>query len=66
MIGGAVKDTHLGCKYKLHILSLAGDCVASFTPDPDPGMGIRSVAWHPTGVFLAVGGWDDRVGCISC
>ncbi|KAJ8517990.1 hypothetical protein ONZ45_g4900 [Pleurotus djamor] len=48
-------------EYKLHILSLAGSVVGSFTPEPDPGFGIRGVAWHPTGMFIAVGGWDDKV-----
>jgi WD40 repeat protein len=43
-------------------VALAGNLVTSFTPDPDPGFGIRSVAWHPNGLFLAVGGWDDKVG----
>ncbi|KAF7320307.1 ATP-dependent metallopeptidase [Mycena kentingensis (nom. inval.)] len=49
-------------EYKLHILSLAGNIQGSFCPDPDPGYGIRRVGWHPTGMFLAVGGWDEKVG----
>lgn len=48
-------------QYKLFVLSLSGLVVGSFTPDPDPGYGIRSVAWHPTGFFIAVGGYDDKV-----
>ncbi|EPQ60552.1 YVTN repeat-like/Quino protein amine dehydrogenase [Gloeophyllum trabeum ATCC 11539] len=48
-------------EYKLYILTLAGEILASFSPDPDPGLGIRSVAWHPGGAFLAVGGWDDKI-----
>jgi hypothetical protein len=48
-------------QYKLHIISLAGDLKATFTPDPDPGFGIRNAVWHPSGMFLAVGGWDDKV-----
>ncbi|KAF7985298.1 hypothetical protein HWV62_6463 [Athelia sp. TMB] len=48
-------------EYKLHILTLAGAPLATFTPDPDPGFGVRAVAWHPSGAFLAVGGWDERV-----
>ncbi|KZT30673.1 WD repeat-containing protein 8 [Neolentinus lepideus HHB14362 ss-1] len=48
-------------EYKLYILTLAGDLVASFAPDPDPGLGIRSVAWHPSGMFLAFGGWDEKI-----
>ncbi|KAI6047767.1 WD repeat-containing protein 8 [Pisolithus marmoratus] len=48
-------------EYKLHIISLAGDVQGTFTPTPDPGFGIRHVAWHPTGMFIAVGGWDDKI-----
>ncbi|KAI3615147.1 wd repeat-containing protein 8 [Moniliophthora roreri] len=48
-------------EYKLYIITLAGKLLASFTPDPEPTLGIREVAWHPTGVFLAVAGWDDRI-----
>lgn len=51
----------LALQYKLYIISLNGDLLGSFTPDHDPGFGIRGVAWHPTGMFLAVGGWDDKV-----
>ncbi|EGO05153.1 hypothetical protein SERLA73DRAFT_118703 [Serpula lacrymans var. lacrymans S7.3] len=48
-------------QYKLYILSLAGDIRASFSPHPEPAFGIRSAAWHPNGLFLAVGGWDDKI-----
>ncbi|THH17388.1 hypothetical protein EW146_g3401 [Bondarzewia mesenterica] len=48
-------------EYKLYILSLAGDLLGAFSPDPDPGFGVRNVAWHPSGIFLAVGGWDDKI-----
>ncbi|KII93811.1 hypothetical protein PLICRDRAFT_49829 [Plicaturopsis crispa FD-325 SS-3] len=48
-------------EYKLYIVTLTGDVLGVFTPEPDPGFGIRNVAWHPTGAFLAVGGWDDKV-----
>jgi WD40 repeat protein len=48
-------------EYKLHILSLAGDVQASFSPKPNPGFGVRNAAWHPTGMFLAVAGWDDKI-----
>ncbi|PBK77430.1 YVTN repeat-like/Quino protein amine dehydrogenase [Armillaria solidipes] len=48
-------------EYKVFILTLAGEVLAKFTPDPDPGFGVRNVAWHPSGNFLAVGGWDDKV-----
>lgn len=25
------------------------------------GLGIRKVEWHPTGDWIAVGGWDGKV-----
>ncbi|RDX44321.1 WD repeat-containing protein 8 [Lentinus brumalis] len=48
-------------EYKLYIVTLAGNVVGTFSPEPDPGFGIRSVAWHPSGMFLAVAGADDKV-----
>ncbi|KAJ7783658.1 hypothetical protein DFH07DRAFT_788607 [Mycena maculata] len=48
-------------EYKLYVLSLVGDVLGTFSPDPDPGFGIRRVAWHPNGMFLALGGWDDKI-----
>ncbi|KAL1942337.1 hypothetical protein VTO73DRAFT_6401 [Trametes versicolor] len=48
-------------EYKLHIVSLAGSVLGSFSPEPDPGFGIRMVSWHPSGMFLAVAGSDDKV-----
>lgn len=54
-------DSACHAQYKLYIMTLAGDLIATFGPDPDPGLGIRNVAWHPSGMFLAVGGWDEKV-----
>lgn len=48
-------------EYKLHILSLAGDVQGTFSPKLNPGFGVRNAAWHPTGMFLAVAGWDDKI-----
>ena len=48
-------------QYKLFIYTLAGSLQGSFSPTEDPGFGIRCVAWHPTGAYLAVGGWEDKV-----
>lgn len=48
-------------QYKLIILTLTGDILATFTPHPDPGFGIRNVAWHPSGNFLAVSGWEPKI-----
>ncbi|KAF7310807.1 ATP-dependent metallopeptidase [Mycena chlorophos] len=52
-------------EYKLHIVNLAGDIQGSFSPNPDPGLGIRRCVWHPTGMFLAIGGWDDKVHLVD-
>ena len=49
-------------QYKLFIYTLTGSLQGSFSPTEDLGFGIRCVAWHPTGAYLAVGGWDDKVG----
>lgn len=48
-------------EYKLYILTLAGEILASFSPESDPGFGIRTVSWHPSGLFLVVGGYDDKI-----
>ncbi|EIW86833.1 WD repeat-containing protein 8 [Coniophora puteana RWD-64-598 SS2] len=47
--------------YKVHVVSLTGDVQGSFAPEPDPGFGVRHVAWHPSGMFLAVSGWDNKI-----
>ncbi|KAF7347943.1 WD repeat-containing protein WRAP73 [Mycena venus] len=52
-------------EYKLYVVSLMGVIQGTFCPDPDPGFGIRRVAWHPSGMFLAVGGWDDKANPYS-
>jgi len=48
-------------EYKLYILTLTGNLLGSFSPEPDPGFGIRSVTWHPSGSFLAVAGYDNKI-----
>ncbi|KAN0134847.1 YVTN repeat-like/Quino protein amine dehydrogenase [Lactarius tabidus] len=48
-------------EYRLFVLSLAGDVLGSFKPDPDPVFGIRNVVWHPSGMFLAINGWDNKI-----
>lgn len=48
-------------EFKLHVLTLAGDLLVTFTPEPDPIFGVRSVAWHPNGMFLIAASWDDRM-----
>ncbi|KAI0819785.1 YVTN repeat-like/Quino protein amine dehydrogenase [Trametes gibbosa] len=48
-------------EFKLYIVSLAGNVLGTFSPEQDPGFGIRKVSWHPSGMFLAVAGSDDKV-----
>ncbi|KIM66308.1 hypothetical protein SCLCIDRAFT_1153469 [Scleroderma citrinum Foug A] len=48
-------------EYKLHVLSIAGGIQGTFSPTPDPGFGVRNATWHPSGMFIAVGGWDDKI-----
>ncbi|KAI0808176.1 YVTN repeat-like/Quino protein amine dehydrogenase [Fomes fomentarius] len=48
-------------EYKLYVVTLAGTVVCTFSPEPDPGFGIRAVSWHPSGMYLAVAGADDKV-----
>lgn len=48
-------------EYKVVILTLTGDVLATFSPDPDPGFGVRNAQWHPSGNFLSVNGWDNKI-----
>ncbi|KAF8585584.1 YVTN repeat-like/Quino protein amine dehydrogenase [Ramaria rubella] len=52
-------------EYKLYIMTLAGCLLTTFTPERDPALGIRTVAWHPSGSFIAVGGHDDKIHILS-
>lgn len=52
---------HFVAQFKIYILALAGDLLGTFSPEPDRGLGIRCVTWHPSGSFLLVAGWDDKV-----
>ncbi|KAI0694863.1 WD repeat-containing protein 8 [Cytidiella melzeri] len=48
-------------EYEIFIVSLSGETLGSFAPQTDRGFGIRNVAWHPSGAYLAVSGWDDKI-----
>jgi WD40 repeat protein len=48
-------------EFRIHIVTLTGEKLGSFSPEPDPGLGVRHVAWHPNGAYLAVGGWSDKI-----
>lgn len=54
--------------YQLFLYTLDGQNVASYTPYSDPsqfGLGARVVSWSPTGQFLAVGGYDQKVRLLN-
>lgn len=54
-------------QYAVHIHSPLGPLLGSFDvrsttfTGPDPGFGVRCVAWGPQGGWLAVGGMDGKV-----
>ncbi|KAI0094960.1 WD repeat-containing protein 8 [Irpex rosettiformis] len=58
---GALEASYGSSHYKLYIISLSGDVLGSFSPETDRGFGVRNVAWHPSGAYLAVSGWDDKI-----
>ena len=54
--------------YRLFLYTLDGECVSSYIPYPEPhsyGLGLRSVSWSPTGQFLAVGGYDQKLRLLN-
>ena len=57
----------LAAQYALHIYTPDGRHLASHTLAQGgiSGLGVRSVAWHPSGRFLAVGGHDDVVRILN-
>jgi len=59
-VGGGA-DNHLFLQFKIHIVTLAGERLGTFSPDPDPAFGVRHATWHPNGAYLAVGGWSDKI-----
>lgn len=57
--------SYLSLQFKLHILNLVGQQLATFIPDDEPLLGVRHVAWHPSGTYLVIGGWDSKVCLLS-
>lgn len=47
-------------KYKVLLYTLDGRCVSKFSAY-DSALGIKSLAWSPTGQFLALGSYDEKV-----
>lgn len=44
--------------YRLYVIALDGSCLLDYCAYPD-GLGIKTVAWSPTGQMLAVGSYDQ-------
>lgn len=48
--------------YAVHLLNLTGAVLATYAPAPaQDGLGAKQLVWHPSGTFLAIGGFDDIV-----
>ncbi|KAG7558251.1 hypothetical protein FFLO_02814 [Filobasidium floriforme] len=65
----AVWDHRL--EYSLHVYSPLGPRLTTFSSTapsfigPDPGLGVRLLAWGPGGNWLGVGGYDGKVRIIE-
>lgn len=60
--------TSTSSQYAMHIFSPDGRLLHSYTPtspNTGSGLGIRTVAWHTSGRFLAIGGYDDNVKILN-
>ncbi|KAK7071614.1 WD repeat-containing protein wrap73 [Halocaridina rubra] len=47
-------------EYKVLIYSLSGHCLASYSAY-QWSLGVKTVAWSPTGQFLAIGSYDQKI-----
>ncbi|ESN99643.1 hypothetical protein HELRODRAFT_176814 [Helobdella robusta] len=50
--------------YKVLIYSLNGSCLSSFSAY-DYALGIKSVVWSPSGQFLAIGSYDEKIRLLN-
>ena len=54
--------------YQLFLYTLDGRRISSYTPYLEPhhySLGLRSVCWSPTGQFLAIGGYDQKLRLLN-
>lgn len=51
-------------KYKVLLYTLDGRCVSKFSAY-DSALGIKSLAWSPTGQFLALGSYDEKLRILN-
>ena len=54
--------------YKVFMYAMDGRCLASYSPYSDVWqyrLGLKSVAWSPTGQFLALGSYDEKVRILN-
>lgn len=51
-------------KYKVLIYTLDGRCQSTYSAY-EMALGIKTVAWSPTGQFLAIGSYDEKVMDVS-
>ncbi|XP_071527988.1 WD repeat-containing protein WRAP73-like isoform X2 [Panulirus ornatus] len=47
-------------EYKIHIYSLSGHCLVTYSAY-QWSLGIKGIAWSPSGQFLAIGSYDQKV-----
>lgn len=63
--GNNVAIWESAAEFKLVIMNLVGQHLATYVPPDNPLLGIRQVAWHPTGTYLVLGGWDSKLYILS-
>lgn len=54
--------------YQIYLYTMDGHCVGSYSAYGDItefGLGVKSISWSPTGQFLAVGSFDEKVRLLN-
>lgn len=63
--GNHVAVWEAASEFKVVIMNLTGQHIATFIPTDDPLLGVRHILWHPSGTYLLVGGWDSKLYILS-
>ncbi|KAG8839184.1 hypothetical protein FRC20_006095 [Serendipita sp. 405] len=63
--GNHVAVWEAASEFKVAIVNLVGQHLATFTPNEETLLGVRQVIWHPSGEYLIIGGWDSKVYILS-